>query len=403
MASGISRNERVRLSPGEGSLAVDYDVAVIGAGPAGAWTAYCLASRGARVAVIDGSHPREKPCGGGVTGRAFSLVQRALGSPPLPVVPADTATFAASSGTAVVALSTELERNHGLGIVSRRAFDAALLDAAHHAGAEHIPRRVTALERSSSGWTIVTASGRATSHWLIGADGANSFVRRHVSSPFPRAELSVATGYFVHGATSTDVAVDFENTPTGYVWSFPRTDHLAVGACGQADAVSAQSLLHRAGQWIQTSVPRYTRLERYSWPIPSLSARALAREQPAGDRWMLVGDAAGLVDPITREGIYFGLLSGEYAAASLHGASHSTDYSTRVRETIFDELARAARLKAGFFRPELLALLVRALNRSGRVRAIMADLVAGRQPYKGLRRRLLATFEWRLMFELFRL
>ena len=118
---------------------------------------------------------------------------------------------------------------------------------------------------------------------------------------------------------------------------------------------------------------------------------------------MLVGDAAGLVDPITREGIYFALLSAEHAAASLRGRSPEREYVNRLRETVYQELTRAARLKAHFFRPELLSLLVRALKRSERVRLIMADLVAGRQSYITLRRRLLGTLEWQLMYELFRL
>src|SRR4051812_14711014 len=54
------------------------DVAIVGAGPAGARAAYLLARRGARVTLFDGSHPREKPCGGGVTGRALALVSDAV-------------------------------------------------------------------------------------------------------------------------------------------------------------------------------------------------------------------------------------------------------------------------------------------------------------------------------------
>jgi flavin-dependent dehydrogenase len=118
---------------------------------------------------------------------------------------------------------------------------------------------------------------------------------------------------------------------------------------------------------------------------------------------MLAGDAAGLVDPITREGIFFALLSGEHAATSLRRPNAAVEYTRRLRQTVYHELTRAARLKAHFFRPELLALLVRALARSPRVRDIMADLVSGRQTYAGLRRRLLGTFEVRLMLDFFRL
>src|SRR5947199_9754865 len=62
----------------------DTDVAIVGAGPAGAWAAYSVARRGARVTIFDASHPREKPCGGGVTGRALALVAGAIGGVPLP-------------------------------------------------------------------------------------------------------------------------------------------------------------------------------------------------------------------------------------------------------------------------------------------------------------------------------
>jgi geranylgeranyl reductase family protein len=382
---------------------VDYDVAVVGGGPAGSWAARCLAGRGARVVLIDGSHPREKPCGGGVTGRALALIGSAVAATSLPLVSVESATFAAGGRSAAVALVERDRQRDALAIVARREFDGALLAAAGDAGASIVANRATAFERTAGGWSVVAGRTRLTAAWLIGADGANSMVRKHVSTPFARADLSIATGYFVHGATGADVAIDFDDSPTGYVWSFPRLDHLAVGACGQADSTSSASLLERSEQWIRNHAPRHESMEKYSWPIPSLRARTIELEQPSGDRWMLVGDAAGLVDPITREGIYFALRSGELAAATLGSASAPTEYARRLREAVYNELHRAARLKARFYRPELLALLVRALNRSVRVRHIMADLVSGNQTYEGLRRRLLATLELRLMIELIRL
>jgi flavin-dependent dehydrogenase len=118
---------------------------------------------------------------------------------------------------------------------------------------------------------------------------------------------------------------------------------------------------------------------------------------------MLLGDAAGLVDPITREGIYFALRSGMLAAQAIGGADPARRYTETVRDELHDELRRAARLKAGFFRPRFTSLLIDALEHSEAIRAVMIDLVAGRQSYRGLRRRLLATFElglaWRILRE----
>jgi flavin-dependent dehydrogenase len=123
----------------------------------------------------------------------------------------------------------------------------------------------------------------------------------------------------------------------------------------------------------------------------------------AGPRWLLLGDAAGLVDPITREGIYFALASGAWAADALGGGAPERTYAARVRDEAIPELARAARLKAGFFRPAFTGLMMRALQQSPAVGAVLADLVAGRQSYATLKWRLLTTLElglaWRVLRE----
>jgi flavin-dependent dehydrogenase len=118
---------------------------------------------------------------------------------------------------------------------------------------------------------------------------------------------------------------------------------------------------------------------------------------------MLLGDAAGFVDPITREGIFFALTSADRAADALLDGSGDPArvYDSRVRDEISNELVRAARLKARFFAPRFMGMLVTALQRSDSIRTIMADLVAGHQTYRGLRRRLIGTLEFRLMAQLF--
>jgi flavin-dependent dehydrogenase len=281
------------------------------------------------------------------------------------------------------------------------AFDGALLDAALHAGAAWRPERVRDVAWDRHQWHVAT--GRDTTHaaWLIGADGPNSLVRRRVGRPFDRADLSIATGFFVHGVASNSVAIAFEDNPPGYLWSFPRPDHLAVGVCAQADATQPSTLVARASNWIERNVTGAFTLQRYSWPIPSLRASTLEREQPSASQWMLLGDAAGMVDPITREGIFFALTSAEAAADSLLAGRHpARTYGERVRSLVYDELIRAAHLKSRFFNPRFTSLLLRGLVESSQIRAVMADLVAGRQSYRGLRRRLLGTLQIGLLLEM---
>jgi flavin-dependent dehydrogenase len=158
--------------------------------------------------------------------------------------------------------------------------------------------------------------------------------------------------------------------------------------------LNAIGLQQAAAAWIRrTGIAAGARLERYSWPIPSLPAADFAALSPSGPGWYLVGDAAGLVDPITREGIYFALLSAQWAAdAILSGAATAAQsYARRVREEIGADLARAARFKEVFFRPRFTRLLIDAIQHSAGIRAVMADLVAGQQDYSGLKWRLIKT------------
>ena len=382
------------------------DAAVVGAGPAGAWAAYTLARRGARVTIFDPSHPREKPCGGGVTGRALAVVADAIDGARLPQRVIRSARFvdSRSGGMAVVPLATGSVRSDSLIVASRTLFDAALFDAARRAGASVACARVTNVTVDADGVRIDTDGGTHRAGMVIGADGANSLVRRRVVQPFPRRHLSIATGFFAHGATSDEVVIELVADPAGYLWSFPRPDHLAIGMCAQADAgISPAALRDQARDWTgRRHLADDARLEPYSWPIPSLDARAFGALDLASERWALVGDAAGLVDPITREGIYFALLSGQWAADAVADGRFPRDYTARIRDEIAPDLACAARFKAGFFRPAFMKLLVHALQRSAAVREILVDLVAGRQSYLSLKWRLLKTLEVGLAWKMVR-
>jgi len=376
------------------------DVAIVGAGPAGSWTAWLLARRGARVMLFDGSHPREKPCGGGVTARAMSLVADALPRHALPSVPVTSACFLDTARARRCTVPLGEGSSPALIVASRRVFDAWLLDAARHTGAEFIARRVVRVERAASHFRVETESGVFRARRLVGADGPTSLVRRTFASPFRRDQLSVAAGLYahVHDATpSTEIALELLTDLPGYLWSFPRPDHVAVGICAPATSgIGAATLRARAAQWLRAHrLARASHLEPYGWPIPTLSASDLAAPPLGGTGWLLVGDAAGLVDPITREGIFFALQSAGFAARAL-AADNLAQYEGDVQRHILPELRRAARLKAGFFRPEFTRLVMDALERSAAIRRVMADLIAGTQPYRGLKRRLAATLEWRV-------
>jgi len=357
------------------------------------------------VLVIDPSHPREKPCGGGITGRALALIGEAVAADRLPSVTIRSARFVDSSAGTAAAIPLPCE-SKALVVSSRTDFDGALVAAARQAGAELLRCRVADVRRHSNGVDVLLSNGqRLSAAFVVGADGANSLVRRRLATALRRDQLSIATGYFAHGVSSDEIVIELVADPPGYIWSFPRPDHLAIGICAQADAgVGVDRLREIVHAWIRsTAIADGARLEPYAWPIPSLSSADFLSLDLAGSGWLTVGDAAGLVDPITREGIFFALQSAVAAADALSSSAADRDrqYTTRVRDEIATDLARAARYKAGFFRPRFTSLLVEALQSSAKIRSIMADLVAGTQSYRGLKWRLARTAEiglaWRLL------
>lgn len=385
----------------------EADALIVGAGPAGASAAFELARRGARVRLFDHTHPREKPCGGGLTRRALGLTGGAF--PPAAdatiIVRGATFEHAASSSdpyTVTFPLHAAGAADSTLIITDRTRFDQRLLQRACDAGAELVAERVLDVHASKQDAEIRTAAATYRGALVIGADGANSLVRRRVFRPFRRDQLSIATGYFAHGIRHDHIRISCVGAPPGYIWSFPRTDHLAVGVCAQADAgYSSTALRALTGRWLEArGLAAGARLERYAWPIPSLSEPDWERERAVGPGWMLLGDAAGLVDPLTREGIFFALQSGVWAAEALAAGAPAL-YTVRLQDTILPELRRAARLRGTFFHPRFTRLMVDALAGSRRVREVMIEIMGGTQTYRGLKRRLLRTFEfglaWRLM------
>src|SRR5687768_3521506 len=375
-------------------------IAVIGAGPAGAMAAVRLARAGAAVSLFDPSHPREKPCGGGLTGRALALVNDVIDVRALPAVVITSAMVEGPGRAANIQLIDRgATPDSSLIVVSRAVFDRALTDAAVASGARLIPEKAIDVSGHRGRMFVKTQRGTHDVDFVLGADGANSIVRKKLARPFGRAELSVAAGFFVHGATASSIDLKTTCEQPGYLWSFPRPDHLAVGVCAAAThRATSGELRAQTAAWIgQHALDTRARLTPYAWPIPSIGFQDRDDVALSGDGWMLLGDAAGLVDPLTREGIFFALASGQWSADALvAGPQASACYAGQVLDGIHPELVRAARLSRLFFTPAFSSLFVRALERSGAIREVFVDLVSGVQPYRGLRRRLLGTREWTL-------
>jgi flavin-dependent dehydrogenase len=359
------------------------DVAVVGAGPAGSFCAWRLARAGHRVTLYDPSHPREKPCGGGVTPGVFArwpeLEELRAAARPSNAV----RLVAPRGGEVSVALARPIE------IFSRRVLDSLLLERARKAGAELRAARVRRVSVDAAGVSLDLAGEHARHDFVVGADGAASVVRRSLLGERPGGGASYATaGFHVFGLAERDVVVEFTADFAGYLWVFPRPDHASVGIAAPVGRANGAELRARVLELLTRRYPGSDSLVRepYAASIP------VGAGPIAGPRFALVGDAANANDAITGEGIQHALDSGAMLADALSevGAERGpTLYTERWQAGAGGELAACARLARRLYRPRTVDLAVALALRSRRARRLMADMLIAAQPYRGLGRRML--------------
>jgi flavin-dependent dehydrogenase len=357
-------------------------VAVVGAGPAGSLLAYHLARSGAAVTVFDPSHPREKPCGGGVTAKALALLPPAPAGDPLPARLLSSCRIDSGEGEWV---DVSLERP--VAVASRLELDQWLLRRATEAGAVHAAERVVEVEGSGR---LRTGKGRDERFdVIVGADGAGSLVRRSFLAPTPASRLAMAVGWFARG--TSPMLVRFTPGLAGYLWLFPRPDHVGVGIAAPLAAVPTRQLWARLEAEVARHFPAFADADaaRYAHTIPSLTSDPASLVEIAGPRWALVGDAAALADSITGEGIYYALRSAEVLADTLRADGSPARYAERALADFGRELLKAADLQDRFYAPGFARRMVRYSARSTAIRDVLGDLVLGDQGYVGLKRRLL--------------
>lgn len=380
-------------------------IAIVGAGPAGSHLAHQLSQAGGQVLLFDAREAWEKPCGGGVTSKAlheFPFLQTP--SAPKQMVSA-LRLITAQHRELTVTPSKEFA------IFSRTEMARLMRQRALDAGAQLHCERIEKTEFSNGQWQLATPTQRFSADFLIGADGASSVIRRRVGVRFTDDDFAYALGWRVQMPTDrqiTHVDIQYLGDLAGYIWLFPRTDHISYGIATGYRATTPAVLKARLLEYLKTQqpdvaaeiaasrTPSTPRAQFYGAMIPALSLprwNYLKASNPA-ERWALVGDAAGFVDPITGEGIYYALKSAELLAQSL--MTKVEDYEEHWRDSFGGELRRAAELEERFYHgtfagQPLIERMVQFAKHHRGVRDVLKDLVAGEQGYVGLKTRLLKS------------
>lgn len=364
-------------------------VAVLGGGPAGSFAAERLAQSGLRTIIFDEKLAWEKPCGGGLTYKAYREYPYLIENATPKKLIYETSISAPKAGEVSMRLDNPLV------IYSRMDLNGMLLKRAEKAGAEIEKTRVLGIERSASGWRLQTRAGTAEADFCVVATGARNALRG-VGTEWSATDTMTALGYYVPESRDR-IDIQFLPQLEGYIWVFPREGHLSVGICGKGEP--AQALRTRLEAYMQERDISRKDATFYSHMLPSLELPGWKKNRVAGDRWIAVGDAAGLVDPITGEGLYYAMRSGDLASRVVLNDAHgfpekAAAYRSMVAREFAVDLEFAAAIAKRVFLGNFMfssvpARMIHFMRRSPRFRALMQDLFAGTQPYLELRSRLL--------------
>lgn len=327
----------------------EYQVIVVGSGPAGSVAAYELAKKGIEVAILEKQHlPRYKCCAGGVSVGAAKLLDIDFQE-----LVEDTITRVYISFQG----KTPFHGEHSSPLmytVMRDRFDYALVQRAKEAGAVVFEEsEATQIKINDKGIEVSTSGGDFSAQYLVGADGANSLVARELKLQTRREwivaiQREIEVEEEILAKVKSRVILDFGRVNRGYAWIFPKLQHLSVGmACLSSGAKNLKKYYHDF--LISWNLDKGTTLREDTALLPISRGNPIVCE----NRVALVGDAAGLVDPLIGEGIYNAIWSAQLAAQTItlaiaEGSSDLLSYQQAVNQHIVPELEIAKKFSRLF-------------------------------------------------------
>ena len=285
------------------------NVAIVGGGPAGAHCAYNLTRQGIRPVILDNSHPREKICGGGISPivlKRFPFLEkfRSQGS--------TFGNFRIISSINAQVMTKGFENGF---CISRKILDQKLLKMATQNGAKIIKEKVLDVQKEGKIWKITTNKRTLSTSILVGADGVNSVVRHKMLGPISAEHLGLTFGYFTSSLKKDNATIKFLDDIPGYIWVFPGKGYSNIGVGSKLKY--GRMLKYLLDAFLNSHFPEIGIITKYAAMLPSASDPQFFNLPCAGPNWILIGDAAGHVDPITGGGILYALWGGELAAQAI--------------------------------------------------------------------------------------
>jgi flavin-dependent dehydrogenase len=343
-----------------------------------------LARAGHKVSLFDEHLAWEKPCGGGLTHKAIQCFPFLLDN-----------SYPKKLVQSVELISSQehratLEMTHPIVIYSRTVLNGMLLDRAREAGCQVQRSRVMSVDTATTKPRYCVEGEWREADFLVLAAGARNQLLPETRA-LQRDELEMTQGYFVP-QTADSITIKFLPHFEGYIWSFPRNDHLSVGICGSMASHTSAELRGHLQTFVEKHNIETEGAKFYSHVLPSPQERTLSQRNVLGKNWALVGDAAAWVDPLTGEGLFYAIRSGELLGRSL-AEGCPEKYPAWIKAAFSTELEFAARIVRRFYRGSFLGnavttRMVQFMRRSPVFRQLVGDLFSGTQDYSSLKKRL---------------
>jgi flavin-dependent dehydrogenase len=343
-----------------------------------------LALAGNKVTIFDEHLAWEKPCGGGLTHKAIECFPFLLDNPYPKKLIREIELISSDEHRA------SLEMTHPIVIYSRTVLNGMLLDRAKAAGCTVQRSHVMGADTATSKPRYCVDGQWHETDFLVLAAGARNQLLPETRA-LQRDELEMTQGYFVP-ETAEAITIKFLPHFEGYIWSFPRCDHLSVGICGSMASHTSSELRQHLSTFVEKHKIPTQNAKFYSHVLPSPQEDTLSKRTVLGKNWALIGDAAAWVDPLTGEGLFYAIRSGELLGRSL-AEGCPEKYPAWVRASFSAELEFASRIVRRFYRGSFLGSavtthMVQLMRRSPVFRQLVGDLFSGAQDYTSLKRRL---------------